>query len=214
MEFNAALKTLQDAAACSTDPRLAAMVIALQDKRVRELFQSRFKRGHVFSGIDSLGGTAIPEQSRLVFLFDPPPGELCFVRPLFLVVVNIVEKLVIQIVDPHIPGPFAGSGTRASGMPFTLCIPSAAPRVVVKDEQLAPFRAREANFLGTSPGALSSNTHSPNGTTLGSPYQTADSTSSNTSTMCPQQDDSTTDYHGDYHSDWEADHYVDQETDD
>jgi hypothetical protein len=67
-------------------------------------------RSDRFNGIYCLDRIAIPENRYVLFDFDCKPGTLCFVKPAFLTLVNIVDSYVIAIIDPYIPTEISPSG--------------------------------------------------------------------------------------------------------
>src|ERR1700682_4089372 len=125
-EFGQQLKQLRDFAAQSADPCITAQMIALSDAKVSALFLSKLKEGNSYNGA-FCGRVEIAEQRSVIFDFDCPSGRLCLVKPSFLVVVQIVEKQVLQIIDPYIPS------ERSGLLPFTLSIPSNAPNVMTPE---------------------------------------------------------------------------------
>jgi hypothetical protein len=190
-QFDVELERLRNVAASSTDTCITAMVITLTDKKTRELFLSKLKEGLMYSGVNCLGGVSIPENVRIVYLFDPPPGVFYFIRPSFLVIVNMIEKRVVQIVDPYVPDSQIARGFQTSAMPFTLAVPSAAPNVVVTDEQMASHHSREREFFGALGELQALTGHCPQGTSHRSPYASS-------SVSGGVKDDSQVDYTTDF----------------
>jgi hypothetical protein len=105
------IESLKNSAARALDPCLTAKFIALSDQRVSALFLKKLQDGYLFEGINCLDLSSIPENSYVYFDFDCKPGTLCFVRPAFLVVVNIVAGCVVAIVDPYVPSSFGAMDT-------------------------------------------------------------------------------------------------------
>lgn len=106
---------LKEAAAKSTDPCLTAKAIAMCDSRVQgTLLDKLHKQRHVLRGIECLDRVGIPENKSVYFDIECKPGTFCFIKPAFLVVVNIVDGYVVAVVDPFILTPTAMHGMSES----------------------------------------------------------------------------------------------------
>lgn len=96
-------------AAKTNDACAIAQLTALKNSAVRKLFLRRLQSGNDYVGSNCLSGIGIPEQRKVVFDFDPPPGKITTVRPSFLVVVNFIRRTVLEI-EPVITGPTLAGG--------------------------------------------------------------------------------------------------------
>lgn len=115
-ELNKEVEELKEVAAKSINPCLTAKFIALSDARVRSLFLTKLQDGYVFRGVNCLSGPSIPENRSVYFDFDCPAGRVCFVKPAFVAIVNIVHGYVVAIIDRYTgsTGPVASQPRAAS----------------------------------------------------------------------------------------------------
>jgi hypothetical protein len=98
------LQSLREAAARSLDACLTAKYIALSNNRVQKLFVSKCGEMNIFNEIICLDRISAPEYKYVLFDFDCKPGTLCFIKPSFLVVVDItLGQVVGEPQDPYIP---------------------------------------------------------------------------------------------------------------
>jgi len=112
LEFSAQLTAVRDAAAKSTDACTTSKFIALSDNRVQTLLRKKIVDGDIFRGISCLNQPSIPENHYVYFDFDCKPGTLCFIKPSFAVIVNVIDGYVVAVLDPYIRSARTDVGTR------------------------------------------------------------------------------------------------------
>lgn len=100
-ELDGQIEMLREAAAKTADPCLSAKYIAISNKEVRDTFLRKVTAGYVFKSVSCPAIISVPEKKSVLFDFDCRPGTLCFIRPTFLVVVNLVTTQVESIVAPY-----------------------------------------------------------------------------------------------------------------
>lgn len=84
-------------ASYSVDLCTVATAIPLSDEKVITKLTEKILEGNVYN---CHGCLSTFELIYVYFDFDCPPGVLCFVKPLFAAVVNLITRKVVDIVDP------------------------------------------------------------------------------------------------------------------
>jgi hypothetical protein len=142
---------LKEVSARPINPCITAQFIAIADARVRDLLLKKVGAGNVFRGVSCLDTISIPEIRHVYFDLDCRPDTFCFVKPAFVVVVNIIDGYVVTIVDPFIRSSQSSAGTMRLRVQKTLSEAEAVSRA--RDGTL-PLRLGDGTLPLASDGTL------------------------------------------------------------
>jgi hypothetical protein len=149
--FQAQLDKLATVAAKSTSPSITSKWIAASDEKVKALVFKKLDEGHTLGGVTSFQNQRRREYA-VVFAFGRAPNPVNLIQESFLVTVDLVNKKVVDIMDPYMndEGTYSAipsMATSRGAVPFAMRIPSNAPNVVVSREAGAGYRAAEQAFF-------------------------------------------------------------------
>jgi hypothetical protein len=108
-DLRAAVESAKEAAARSINPYVTAIFIALSDPAVQELIRTKLAAEFVMNGVRCLSIVTLREEKYVYFDFDCKPNTHCFIKPAFVVVVNVIAGRVVSIIDPYV-GPLTAGG--------------------------------------------------------------------------------------------------------
>jgi hypothetical protein len=211
---------VRDAAAKSTEPCLTAKAMSLLDERVIEKILEHLGRGERLIAMRCLDGIGIPEQRGVLFEFLCPEKVICLISPAFLVIVDFINKRVIDIIDPYLDHESVGTSSQGpdtrGAMPFALGIPSDAANVSFAESELAGMHVAETDFLaqrGLPPGFGGGGFPTTLGTPSFSPTSTRSWTSGYRTIWTHTHFDRTPYAHPDYKTDFSSDFRIDRTLD-
>jgi hypothetical protein len=98
-EIEAEIRRLREVSAIAGDPRLSALLIAVEDDRVRALLMRRLDDGHQYVGAEVTVGD---DGVEIVFEFTRVEGTFGILPLSLLARVNLEERRVANVVDTYI----------------------------------------------------------------------------------------------------------------
>lgn len=99
--YNNALGKLKEQVDSNMSLCSSAILIAVEDSRVKEEFIKNILDGHQFHGIRCLENVGLPEEIGVYFDFACAPSTMCFIKPDFVAFVSIKSQSVTDIASPY-----------------------------------------------------------------------------------------------------------------